>query len=155
MLKTYPRQDLSIWWNSSKRHLPNNAILNDLPDELHTIEADDKIPNNCKCLLATIQTAQNQRQTNTGGLANFLKLKIGAKAVLKVSLYIQNLLINGQAGNVSLIEFALGSVTKVFWWTNLLKGNEIILSGHKNLLGSYWKMWSWDSTKERISISIY
>ena len=35
----------------------NGAILHDLPDELYTIEADDKIPDNCKYPLTTIQTA--------------------------------------------------------------------------------------------------
>ena len=38
----------------------NNAVLNDLPDELYLIEAHNKIPDNCKC------PAQNQKQTNTG-----------------------------------------------------------------------------------------
>ena len=54
----------------------NEAVLNDLPDELYTIEANDKIPGNCKYPLATIQAAQNQRKTNTGGLAKILKLKL-------------------------------------------------------------------------------
>ena len=35
----------------------NDAVLNDLPFDLSTIEADDKIPYNCKYPLATIQAA--------------------------------------------------------------------------------------------------
>ena len=58
----------------------NDAILNEccsnLPGKLYTIEADDKIPDNCKHPLATIQTAQNQKQTNTGGLPKFLILTL-------------------------------------------------------------------------------
>ena len=42
----------------------NDAVLNDLPGELYTIETDDKIPDNYKYPLAAIQTAQNQKQTN-------------------------------------------------------------------------------------------
>ena len=43
------------------------------------MEADDKIPDNCKYPLAMILAAQNQKQANTGGLAKLLKLRIGAK----------------------------------------------------------------------------
>ena len=39
----------------------NEAVLRDLPDELYTIEADDKIPDNCKYPLALIQAAQNEK----------------------------------------------------------------------------------------------
>ena len=39
----------------------NDVVLNDLPDEVYTIEAHDKISDNCKFPLATIQAAQNQK----------------------------------------------------------------------------------------------
>ena len=73
-----------------------------------------KFYDNWKYPLATIQAAQNQNQTNAGGLANFLKLKIGAKAILKVNLDIHDHLINCQTGNTSYNEFAEGSVGKVY-----------------------------------------
>ena len=38
----------------------SKAVLNDLPVEFCTIEADDKVPNNCKYPLAIIQAAQIQ-----------------------------------------------------------------------------------------------
>ena len=57
----------------------NKAVLNELPGELYIIEVNDKIQDNCKYPLALIQAAQNQKQTNTRGLAKLLKLKIGAK----------------------------------------------------------------------------
>ena len=37
----------------------------------------------------------------------------------------------------------------IFNPTSHLKGNEIILSRQTELLGSYLKMWSWDSNKKR------
>ena len=43
----------------------NEAILNELPGELYTIVANDKIPDNCKYPLALIKAAQNQNKTNT------------------------------------------------------------------------------------------
>ena len=92
----------------------NDVVLNDLPCELYTVEADDKIPDNCKYPLATIQVAHDQKQTNTGGLAKLLKLKIGAKVMLTVNLDIQDHLINGQTGYISHIEFVQDSVQKVY-----------------------------------------
>ena len=59
----------------------DEAVLNDLPAELCTIEANDKITDNCKYPLALIQAPQNQMQTKTGGQAMLLKLKISAKVM--------------------------------------------------------------------------
>ena len=64
----------------------NQAVLNDLPGELYTIEANEKIPDNCKYPLVLIQAVQNQKQTNRGGLAKLLKLKIGVKVMLTVNI---------------------------------------------------------------------
>ena len=50
----------------------NDAVLNDLPGELHLTDANDNILGNCKCTLATIQATQNEKQTNTGDLAKFI-----------------------------------------------------------------------------------
>ena len=47
-----------------------------------------------------------EKQTNTGGLAKLVQLKIGSKRMLTVNLEIQCRLINGQAGNIRRIEFA-------------------------------------------------
>ena len=91
----------------------NESVLNELPGEPYIIEANDKIPDNCKYTLTLIQAAQNQKQTNTG-LAKFLNLKIGAKVMLTVNIDRQDRLINGQAGVISHIEFAEGSARKVY-----------------------------------------
>ena len=88
----------------------DDDALNDLPGKLYTIEADDKVPDNCKYPLATIEAAQNQKLTNKGGLAKFFKLKINVKVTLTVNLDIQDYLINGCTGNISHIEFTQGSV---------------------------------------------
>ena len=73
----------------------NEAVLNYLPGELYTVEADDTVPDKFKYPLAMIEAAQNQKQTNTGGLAKLLKLKIGAKVMFTVNVDIQDRLING------------------------------------------------------------
>ena len=84
--KNYPKDALHICAENEPAMKRNEAVLNNLPDELYTIKANDKIPVNCKYSLALIKAAQNQKQTNTGGLENLLKLKIGAKVILMVNL---------------------------------------------------------------------
>ena len=50
----------------------NETFPIDLPGELQTIEANGKISDNCKYPMALVQAAQNQKQTNTWGLAGCL-----------------------------------------------------------------------------------
>ena len=92
----------------------NESVLNELPSELYTIEANSKFSHNCKYLLALIQAAKNQKQTNTGGLSKLLKLEIDAKIMLTVNIDIQGRLINGQTGFIRHIEFAQCSARKVY-----------------------------------------
>ena len=82
--------------------MKRDNVQNDLPGELYTIEAHDKIQDNCKHLLATIQAAQNQKQTNTGGLGKLL----GAKVIIIFNLGMQDRLINDQARYIRHIAFA-------------------------------------------------
>ena len=96
----YPNDTLQMYAENEPAIGRNEAALNNLPGELYTIEADNKIPDNCKYPLAKILAAQNLKQTNTGGLAKLLKLKIGAKVMLTVNVDIQDRLTNGQTGNV-------------------------------------------------------
>ena len=62
----YPKDALNNYAEKRPAISRNEAVLNNLPGELYTIEADDKTPDNCKCLLAMILAAQNQKQTNIG-----------------------------------------------------------------------------------------
>ena len=68
----------------------NEAVLNEFNAKLYLTEANDKIPGNCKYLLTLTQGPQNQKQTNTEGLAKLLKLKIGVKIMLTVNRDIQD-----------------------------------------------------------------
>ena len=96
----YPKDTLQMYAENEPAIGRNEAALNNLPGELYTIEADNKIPDNCKYPLAKILAAQNLKQTNTGGLAKLIKLKIGAKVKLTVNVDVQDRLTNGQTGNV-------------------------------------------------------
>lgn len=90
------------------------AVLNDLYVEIYAIEINGKIPDNCKYTVTLIQAAQNQTQTNTGGLAQLLKLKIGAELLLTINVDIQDRLINHETRIIRHIEFVQVSVRKVY-----------------------------------------
>ena len=91
----------------------NEAISNNLPGKHYTIEADNKMPDNCKYPLEMILVAQNQKQINTGGLVKLLKLKIGARVMLTVNVDMQDCLVHGLTGNVKHIESVQSSIHKV------------------------------------------
>ena len=105
----YPK-DVFHMYAKSNSAMKRYAVLNDLPAEFNRRKANDKIPDSCKYPLATIPAVQNQKQTNIGGLAKLLKIKIDANVMLTVNLDIQDRLMNGQTGNTKNIEFVQGSI---------------------------------------------
>ena len=110
----YPKDPLDMYTEKEPAMERNEAILNYLPSDLYTTDANDKIPDNFKYPLALIQTARNQKQTNTGCLTNLLRLKFGAKIMLTVNIDEDHRLINSQTGIISHIEFAHGSFLRVY-----------------------------------------
>ena len=111
----YPKDSLHMYAENEPSIGRNEAALNNLSGTFYTTKADDKISDNCKYPLAMILAAQNQKQTNTGGLAKLFKLNIGEKVMLSVNVGIQcRHAINGQAENVKHIEFVQGSIHKVY-----------------------------------------
>ena len=85
-----------------------------LPGQLHQIQSIDDIPSNCTYSQEVIAAAQNRKQTDTGGLAKILWLKVGARIMLTVNIDIEDRLINGQVGEVSYIEMSCNKVKKVY-----------------------------------------
>ena len=62
-----PKDALQMYVKIEPAMKRNEAVLNNLPGHLYTIETCDNIPDNCKYPLALIQAAQNQKQTNIKG----------------------------------------------------------------------------------------
>ena len=112
--ENYPKNVLHMYAENEPAMKKNDAVLNYLSGKLYTTETYDKIPDNWKYPLTTIQAVQNQKETNTVGLANFLKLNIGSKKMLTINLDIQDRLINGQTRNINHNEFTQGSARKVY-----------------------------------------
>ena len=56
--------------------LHSKEMLTSLPGVLYTIEATDAVPGDCKCPESIVSSTQNRKQTNAGGLAKCLEVKI-------------------------------------------------------------------------------
>ena len=80
----------------------NNNQLKQISGELVKIQAKDQLPKNCD--ISDAKQAQKQKQSETGGLAYSLELKINARVMLATNINIENRLINGQIGTVKHIE---------------------------------------------------
>ena len=66
--ENYSKDALYMYVEIEPARKRNEAVLNELPGKLYTIEANVKIPHNCKYSLVLIQAAQNQKQTKTEDL---------------------------------------------------------------------------------------
>ena len=64
--ENYPKDVLYMFKYNEPAITGNEVVLHNLPCELYRIVVNDKIPENCKYPLATIQDTRNQNQTNTG-----------------------------------------------------------------------------------------
>ena len=73
-------------------------MLNSLPGRLITIPAKDNIPKNCS--MKDVLEAQNQKQSNTGGLAVLLKMKVNVRVMVTTNVDLSDRLRNGQIGTV-------------------------------------------------------
>ena len=58
--ENYPKDDLHMYAENEPAMKRNKVVLKDLPGELYTIEANDKITSTCKYPLALTEAAQNQ-----------------------------------------------------------------------------------------------
>ena len=73
-----------------------------IPGQLITIPAKDEVPKNSK--ISDIKESHNRKQSETGGLASLLELKVNARVMLTTNINIEDRLINGQMGTVKYIE---------------------------------------------------
>ena len=58
--KNYPKVPWHMYAENKPVMKRNEAVLNELSDELYIIEANDKIPDNCKYPLLRIKSKQTQ-----------------------------------------------------------------------------------------------
>ena len=94
IFKNYPHDALHMYEESAPTVLRSESVLNNLPGEVYSIEADDISLDDFRYPFSVIQAAQDQRETNTECLVMLLQLKIGAKVMLTVIIDIQDRLID-------------------------------------------------------------
>ena len=88
-------------------------MLNSNENALRLISAIDQLPKNVS--KDVIEKALDRNQSETGGLARMLQIKVNARVMLTVNIDIADRLINGQIGTVKHISFDVdGHISKVY-----------------------------------------
>ena len=108
----YPADELHIFAENSPCDTHNSDMLNANPNPLHTAVAIDQLPKNVSKDL--IDKALQRNQSQTGGLAHTLHLKINARVMLTVNIDIPDRLTNGQIGIVKHILRSSNNISKVY-----------------------------------------
>ena len=106
----------------------NRKMLDKLLGKMYKVNAIDQIPADCKYPETLIPLAQNKKQSETGGLAKCLELKVGAKVMVTVNVDIQDILINGQVGEV--VGFKIKNSIVYLKFSDPLVGRYAMLSDH-------------------------
>ena len=108
----YPHNALHLFAENVLVLEHNEKKLNELNGQEFIINAIDQIPRDVPARL--INDALDRKQSDTGGLARILKLKVGAKIMITTNIDIEDRLINGQIGTVYNITVQNGIVKKVY-----------------------------------------
>ena len=103
----YPEQALHIFPEDGSVSAHNLMMLNKLPGDLF---ATDTIPCISGFTQCQIMATQSRRQSESGGLARLLTLKLESKVMLTVNIDIQDRLINGQMGVFEIVENAISTI---------------------------------------------
>ena len=99
----------------------NCKILDKLPGKTYTINTIDQIPTDCKYPATLISLSQNKKQSEKGGLAKCLELKVGGKVMVTDNVDIQDMLINWKIGEVAGFEImnsignTYGNIKQMRW----------------------------------------
>ena len=125
--RCYPGNILHIFAENGpvKRH--NDNQLRHIPGQLIIITAKDEVPKNFK--ISDIREAQNRKQSETGGLASLLELKVNARAMLTTNINIKDRLINRQMGTVKHIEMKENEVKTIYLELDDKSAGQIRMSG--------------------------
>ena len=92
----------------------NRKILDTLSGKTYTTNVIDQITANWKYPATLISLPQNKKQSETGGLEKCLELKVYTKVIVTVNVDMQDMLINGQIGEVADFEIMDSIVKKVY-----------------------------------------
>ena len=108
----YPGYVLNIFEENAPVTRHNNNQLKQIQGDLVKIQAKDKLPKNCD--ISDAKQAQKWKQSETGGLAYSLELKINVRVMLTANINTEDWLINGQIGTVKHIEIKENEVRTIY-----------------------------------------
>ena len=109
---SYPNEALHIFAENSPAKVHNETMLKNLGSPLISIHAEDVIPKNCRN--ADVIQARNRSQSESGGLAFLLELKVDARVMITSNIDISDRLINGQLGVVKHLKLKHDKVTTIY-----------------------------------------
>ena len=96
--ESYSKDALHIFAEKAPANIHNVNLLNSINSEMYSITAIDSIPKSVA--LSKIEKVLNRCQSETGGLAGTLELKVNARVILTVNVDLEDRLVNGQLGTV-------------------------------------------------------
>ena len=108
----YPSEALHIFAENKPTHSHNLDMLTKNESIQHCVPAIDELPKNVQTTV--INKALNRNQSETGGLAGLLNIKVNARVMSTVNIDIADRLINGQIGTLKHIVTDRGNVVKIY-----------------------------------------
>ena len=110
----YPVNAMHIWAENSPVCLHNEKMLESLTEPLHVINAIDILPKNVSSSL--INKALNRSQSQTGGLASVLSIKVGARVMITSNIVtdVADRLSNGQIGTAKHVKLEGNQINCVY-----------------------------------------
>lgn len=90
----------------------NNNLLIQLTRRLISIPSKDEVPKNCNA--SDMSEVQNRKQSETGGLAILLKLKVNASVIITTNIDNADRLINKQIEVAKYIEIKQNEVAAIY-----------------------------------------
>ena len=96
--ESYPKDALHNFAENAPANIHNVNLLDSINSEMYSITPIDSIPKNVA--LSKIEKVLNQSQSEMGGLARTLELKVNARVMLTVNVDLEDRLVNGQLGTV-------------------------------------------------------
>ena len=108
----YPKDVLHIYAENANANSYNQAMLESIDNLIYYIKAIDNLLKNVS--IQKINEVLNQNQSETGGLAGFLKIKINARDMLTVNIDLQYRLVNGQLGTIIDITGNSQGISKIY-----------------------------------------
>ena len=109
----YPIDALHIFAENSSSNEHNPKMLQSVDGNLHVVPAIDILPKNIP--EQKVNEVLNRKQSETGGLAQSLQIKLNARVMLTVNIDLQDRLVNGQLGTIKHISTdKQGNVAKIY-----------------------------------------